>query len=176
MQKLHTIDGEALLSTPLAPIRFVVRQLLPQGLHILAGTPKVRKGWLALWLCLQVAKGDPVWRFAAEKKTALYLCLEDSETRIQNRLFDVTDDAPENVHFTVTSNLLGDGLEEQIERFVSEHPDTGLVVIDTLQKIRQLTNDNAYAGDYRDLSVLKSVADKHQIAILLIHHLRKQKR
>jgi len=64
---LHTIDGETLMSRPLTPIPFVIKSLLPIGLHILAGAPKEGKSWLALWLCLQVTKGESVWSFAAER-------------------------------------------------------------------------------------------------------------
>ena len=49
-----------------------------------------------------------------------------------------------------------------------------LIIIDTLQMIRGAGYDNTYANDYRDLSVLKHNADAHGIAILLIHHLRKE--
>lgn len=76
--------------------------------------------------------------------------------------------------FTILANGIGSGLEKQIENFVKEHPDTSLIVIDTLQKVRSISNDNAYASDYRDLGVLKALADGLGIAILLIHHLRKQ--
>ena len=58
MQKLKTVDADTLLSTPLPANQFVVERLLPQGLHILAGASKVGKSWLALWLCLCVAKGS----------------------------------------------------------------------------------------------------------------------
>ena len=69
---------------------------------------------------------------------------------------------------------LHSGLVEQIEQFLQEHPATGLVVIDTLQRIRTVGNEtNPYASDYRDIGVLKALADRHRIAILLIHHLRK---
>ena len=72
------------------------------------------------------------------------------------------------------SEKLRGGLEQQIERFLKEHPGTALIVIDTLQRIRGIANDvNPYASDYRDLGILKELADKHRIAILLIHHLRK---
>ena len=172
--KLRTIDGETLMSRPFTPIPFVIHSLLPMGLHILAGAPKVGKSWLALWLCLQVSKGEPVWNFAAEKKKALYLCLEDSENRIQNRLFDITEDAPPDIHFAVCAGQIGDGLESQIKNFVATHPETGLIVIDTLQKVRRISYDNAYASDYRDIGVLKELADKLGVAILLVHHLRKQ--
>ena len=172
---LKTINGETLMSKPLQPMNFVVDTLLSQGLHILAGSPKVGKSWLALWLAVTVAKGEPVWGMQVKQGTTLYLCLEDSQLRIQNRLFDVTEDAPSNVHFCTESRILGDGLTEQLEQFLSEHPDTSLIIIDTLQMIRGTTYDNTYANDYRDLSVLKKLADARRIAILLIHHLRKEK-
>ena len=171
--RLLTIDGETLMSQPLTPLNFVVDTLLSQGLHILAGSPKVGKSWLALWLAVTVAKGEAVWGMGVKQGTTLYLCLEDSTLRIQNRLFEITEDAPANVHFTTNSDTLGKGLEEQLCAFLSEHPDTVLVIIDTLQMIRGAGYDNTYANDYRDLSVLKRIADAHGIAILLVHHLRK---
>ena len=171
---LTYLDGETLMSTVLPPIRFVVDKLLPQGLHILAGAPKVGKSWLALWLCLCVAKGEPVWNFPTLRGGVLYLCLEDSYSRIQNRLLDITDNAPADLCFATVSEKLHSGLEEQIEGFLGAHPDTALVVIDTLQRIRGTGNEaNPYASDYRDLGVLKELADRCRIAILLIHHLRK---
>ena len=174
-EKLRTIDGATLMSLPLHPPNFVVETLISQGLHILAGSPKVGKSWLALWLAVTVAKGEPVWGMGVKQGTTLYLCLEDSQLRIQNRLFEITEDAPPSVHFCTESRILGDGLEEQLRQFLAEHPDTVLVIIDTLQMIRGTAYDNTYASDYRDLSALKKLADAHGIAILLIHHLRKEK-
>jgi len=108
--------------------------------------------------------------------TVLYLCLEDSYSRIQSRLFHLTDDAPDLLYFSNLSASIGAGLETQITTFLKEHPNTVLIVIDTLQKIRDIIPDiNSYSSDYRDLSLLKSLADQNHIAILLIHHLRKMK-
>ena len=174
ISQLRTVDGETLMSQPLRPPDFVVSGLLSKGLHILAGSPKVGKSWLALWLAVTVAKGEPVWGMNTRQGTTLYLCLEDSVLRIQNQLFEITEEAPPSVHFCTECAPIGQGLEEQIESFMSEHPGTVLVIIDTLQIIRPV-HDATYANDYRDLSVLKRLADKHGIAILLIHHLRKEK-
>ena len=171
---LRTVDGATLMSQPLHSPKFVVDTLISQGLHILAGSPKVGKSWLALWLAVTVAKGEPVWNMTTRQGTTLYLCLEDSVLRIQNRLFEITEDAPSSVHFCTECDLIGQGLEEQVETFLTAHPDTVLVIIDTLQMVRPI-HDATYANDYRDLSVLKRLADKHGIAILLIHHLRKEK-
>ena len=175
IKKLNTIDADTLQSIPYEPLSFVVEDLLPQGLHLLAGAPKIGKSWLALWLCLCAAQGKPLWNFATKPCEVLYLCLEDSFQRIQSRLFDLTEDAPPSLHFAVMAEQLHSGLVEQIEQFLKEHPVTGLVVIDTLQRIRTVGNEtNPYASDYRDIGVLKALADRHRIAILLIHHLRKR--
>ena len=174
IRPLDTIDGETLMSLPMEPPNFVVDSLLSQGLHILAGAPKVGKSWLALWPATTIAKGEPVWGLQTRQGTTLYLCLEDSRRRIQNRLFSITDEVPSSVHFCTESSILEKGLEEQLTQFLEEHPDTVLIIIDTLQKVRGVKNDNAYANDYRDLSLLKRIADRHGIAILLVHHLRKE--
>ena len=175
MNPLQTIDAETLMTTFLPPTRFVIERLLPQGLHILAGAPKVGKSWLALWLCLCVAKGEPVWEFKTNQGGVLYLCLEDSYARVQNRMFQITDTAPHTLHFANLADSVGGGLEDQIRKFLrEEQPDTSLIVIDTLQKVRKPGDGaNPYANDYRELSALKRLADEFGIAILLIHHLRK---
>ena len=162
MQKLKTVDADTLLSTPLPANQFVVERLLPQGLHILAGASKVEKSWLALWLCLCVAKGEPIWGLTTVRGTVLYLCLEDSLSRIQGRLFQLTENAPAALHFATMAGNIGKGLEEQIEGFLQMYRDTVLVVIDTLQKVR-ISNSaaNPYANDYQDLSSLKALADRY---------------
>ena len=174
MAKLETITAEDLQNRTYEPTHFLVDELIPEGLHILAGAPKIGKSWLALWLCLCVAQGQALWNFATTQGEALYLSLEDSFQRIQTRLFDLTEDAPSTLHFAIMADTLKRGLEQQIEQFLTDHPATKLVVIDTLQRVRGTGSDsNLYANDYQDIGLLKKLADKRHIAILLIHHLRK---
>ena len=174
MAKLETINAEDLQNRTYEPTPFLVDELIPEGLHILAGAPKIGKSWLALWLCLCVSQGQPLWNFAVTQGEVLYLSLEDSYRRIQSRLFDLTEDAPPTLHFAILADTLKHGLEQQIEQFLTEHPTTKLVVIDTLQRVRSAGGDsNLYANDYQDVGLLKQLADRHHIAILLIHHLRK---
>lgn len=90
--------------------------------------------------------------------TVLYLCLEDSLSRIQGRLFQLTENAPAALHFATMAGNIGKGLEEQIEGFLQMYRDTVLVVIDTLQKVRVSNSAaNPYANDYQDLSSLKAL-------------------
>ena len=174
MTKLEIITAEDLQNRTYEPTHFLADELVPEGLHILAGAPKIGKSWLALWLCLRVAQGQPLWNFTTVQGEVLYLSLEDSFQRIQTRLFDLTEDAPLTLHFAIMADTLKHGLEQQIEQFLTEHPTTKLVVIDALQRVRAAGGDgNLYANDYQDIGLLKQLADKRHIAILLIHHLRK---
>lgn len=171
------ITAEELLSTPLPPVKWIVPGLLPAGLALFAGPSKAGKSWLTLWLCLQVAQGKPVWGREIEPRTVLYLSLEDTFNRLQDRLFRLvgSEDTPEKLILQTECQSIGQGLEEQITSFLYNHSDTGLVVIDTLQKVRSCDQSGSmYASDYKDVSTLKSLADKYGICILLIHHLRKQ--
>ncbi len=172
MNELKTVNCEQLMTTPLKPIEFCVDGMISTGLFILAGAPKVGKSWLALDLALSIAKGEQLLGRETKQGTALYLCLEDSYTRIQNRLFELTSEPSDNLHFAIMAGTLGGVLEKQIEIFKSQHSDLKIIIIDTLQKIRSDDEAN-YASDYKELSVLKNLADNLRIAILLVHHTRK---
>lgn len=175
MKKFNTVTGEELLSKEIPEIPFVIKDLIPTGLTLLAGSAKVGKSWLALWLSVMVAKGEKIWGFESVKGTTLYLCYEDNEIRIQNRLLEITDDAPSNVHFCTEVSKLGGELETRIRNFIAEHQDTKLIIIDTLQTIRSPNTESTYSNDYSDLTILKNLADEYKMAIVLIHHFRKQK-
>lgn len=172
MNELKTVNCEQLMTTPLKPIEFCIDGMISTGLFILAGAPKVGKSWLALDMALSIAKGEKVLGRETTCGTALYLCLEDSYTRIQNRLFELTSEPSENLHFAIMAGMLSGVLEKQIESFKSQHTDLKIIIIDTLQKIRS-GDDASYASDYKELSVLKNLADILRIAILLVHHTRK---
>ena len=174
MKKLITRSCEEIMTTVYKPIEFVIDGLIAQGLYILAGAPKVGKSWLALDMCLSIAKGEKNLGLKTSQGTALYLCLEDSYARIQNRLYELTDEPTEMLYFSVMSDPIGGGLEEQIEGFVSEHRDLKIVFIDTLQMVRGST-DSSYGSDYKDLSILKALADKLAITVIVVHHTRKCK-
>lgn len=175
--KLKTIDAETLFATPMSKTMFIVDKLIPQGVSVVSGASKIGKSWLMLWLSLQVAQGLPMWGFEVRQSDVLYLCLEDTERRIKDRLYKLTDIAPCNLRFAVVCNLLGSGLEVQIKEHLAEYPATRLIIIDTLQKVRDSKSSigkaGMYAGDYDDISSIKRIADEFNIAILLVHHLRK---
>ena len=173
-KKLAVIDGETLMDMRLEPVRYCIEGVLSQGVAMICGSPKIGKSWMMLDWTIRIAKGEDVWNFKTTKGTTLYLCLEDNWNRVQSRLFEITDDAPDNAYFAISSCSLADGLEKQITDFVTEHKDTVLVTIDTFQMIRNRDKDVSYANDYQEIERLKALADKLKITILLVHHLRKQ--
>ena len=171
---LSTVNGKHLMEKDVTPVRYIIDDLIPAGVHILAGSPKIGKSWLSLWLCLSVANGTDVWDFKTHKGGVLYMALEDSENRLQSRLRKLNMPVPENIHFTITAGDLDSGLLNQLEDFMRNHPDTSLIVIDTFQKIRgSLKEGTLYANDCKEMGLIKAFADKYNIAIVLVHHAKK---
>ena len=134
MERLNTRSCEEIMTTVYKPIEFVVDGLIAKGLYILAGALKVGKSWLSLDICLSIAKGEKVLDHETKCGTTLYLCLEDSFERIQKRLYELTDEPTENLYFAIMADTIGGGLENQIEKFKSEHFDLKIVVRDWLRK------------------------------------------
>jgi len=170
---LSVIDGEKLLALDIEPPRFIVAKLIPTGLHLLAGSPKIGKSWLSLWLYNQVSHGENVWGFDTMRCGTLYISLEDTLDRLHLRLSRITDSGSKDIYFATSAYSLSDGLIEQLELFIKEYPDTDMIVIDTFQRIRDEDLDSTYANDYKEIKKIKSLADNARIAILLVHHLRK---
>ena len=173
-QDLNLYTMQTLFEQPLEPIDFLVDGLFAQGLYILGGSPKVGKSWLALQLCLAVCIGTPFLGRPTRQGEVLYLALEDGPQRLHSRALRLTQTAPAGLYLCGQALPIGQGLEQQLERALEEHPGIRLVILDTLQKVRiESGNGMSYAADYRDASALKSVADRYHICLLAIHHLRK---
>ena len=93
MKELEVMDAQTLLYHPLEKPNFILDGLIPAGLSLFCGSQKIGKSWLMLRLCLQVSRGLPVWDIPTKESEVLYLCLEDTFYRIQDRLFKLTDEA-----------------------------------------------------------------------------------
>ena len=151
--------------------------LLYPGTYLFVGAPKLGKSFLMAQLAYHISTGTPLWNYTVRKGTVLYLALEDDYRRLQERLYRMFGtDGAEDLFFSVSAGQLGNGLDEQLTRFMQEHPDTKLIIIDTLQKVREVGGDNySYANDYEIITRLKKFADSYGITLLLVHHTRKQK-
>ena len=173
---LHTVSMTELFQTSYKSRPPIIDGLLYGGAYILAGAPKIGKSFLVAQIAYHISTGEKLWDFDVHKGTVLYLALEDDYQRIQSRMFmmyGVEDSS--NLYFATAANKIGNGLDEQLEFFMNEHPDTKLVIIDTMQKIREVGGEAySYASDYEIIGRLKQFADKHCICVLIVHHTRKQ--
>lgn len=173
---LPTINLDELFESVYRSKPAIVENLIYPGTYILAGAPKVGKSFLVAQLAYHIATGQSLWDYEVKQSTVLYLALEDDHRRLQkrmNRMFGV--DGTVNLYFAITAKKLGEGLEDQLEEFINLHPDTRLIIIDTLQKIRQGNGDSySYANDYECVGNLKKFADQKEICLLIVHHTRKQ--
>ncbi len=173
MRQLTARTAHELLEDPIEEADWVIEDLLLVGAHILAGAPKIRKSWMVLAMGLAVSMGHPFWDCAVCQGAVLYLCLEDTYARVKKRLWKLTDEANDSSYLANSAATIKDGLAAQIEYFVITHPGLKLIFIDTFQKTRSPTGDSIYAADYGDFSALKAVADKHNLAMMVVHHTRK---
>ena len=154
----------------------VVEGLLYPGVYLFVGAPKVGKSFLMAQLAYHVSMGIPLWGYEVCRGTVLYLALEDDYPRLQERLYRMFGaDSAGGLFLSISAHTLGGGLEKQLEGFVQEHPDTRLIIIDTLQKIRETGDERySYASDYEVITKLKRFADASGVCLLLVHHTRKQ--
>jgi len=153
----------------------VIDGLLYPGTYLFAGAPKVGKSFLVAQLAWHVSTGRKLWEYEVHPGTVLYLALEDDYQRLQERMFRMFGvEGTEYLHFAVYAKQIGSGLDEQLDRFVQEHPDTRLIIIDTLQKIREMSGETcSYADDYQIVGRLKQFADRQGLCLLVVHHTRK---
>ena len=173
---LKTISMSELYDTVYQSKPPLIDGLLYPGTYIFAGAPKLGKSFLMALLAYHISTGTPLWNYTVRRGTVLYLALEDDYHRLQERLYRMFGtETTDNLHFSVSAGQLGNGLDEQLTRFIEEHPDTKLIIIDTLQKVREVGGDNySYANDYEIITRLKKFADRSGICLLLVHHTRKQ--
>ena len=154
----------------------IIDGLLYRGTYLFVGAPKIGKSFFMAQLAYHISTGTPLWNYQVHKGSVLYLALEDDYARLQKRLYRMFGVAEnDNLFFSVSADHVSKGLDKQVDIFVREHPDTSLIIIDTLQKVREAGGDNySYASDYQIIAVLKALAARHGVCLLLVHHTRKQ--
>ncbi len=163
-----------LLDQTIPPKKSVMDGFLHSGTYIFAGAPKIGKSFLAAQICYHVSLGLPLWSMPTKQGVAYYLALEDDVGRLQHRFSTMYGvEGSDSLYLSTEAKKLGEGLEKQIAFFVRNHPDTSLVVLDTLKMIRGMEK-MSYANDYEAVARIKAVSDSLDICIIVVHHTRKQ--
>lgn len=180
-RKLKTAEGLLQKDLPEPRVFIGVDDELPilvEGTCILSAKPKLGKSWLALGMCLAVANGEDFMGYKTRKCSTLYLDLETSEQLQQKRLKKMLKGAkpPGKFYLETETDTIENGFVEQIENYLQQDPDIGVVVIDVFQIIRSTAKsakETEYEHAYRDITPLNELAQKHHISIILVCHDRK---
>lgn len=167
-----------LLAAQFPAPRFAVPGLVPEGLTLTPGAPKLGKSWLWLGIALAIAQGSKALGcIPVEQGLVLYLALEDPPRRLQQRLRMLLGDepAPAGLHFETEWPNVSDGGIESLRKRLESLPGVRLVVIDVLARMRPAGSDHAnrYDADYAIIAALKHLADEFKVAIVVVHHTRK---
>ena len=169
---LQTVSMTELYDTVYPPRTPIVDGFLYGGTYLFVGAPKVGKSFFMGQLAYYVVMGLPLWNYPVREGTVLYLALEDDYVRLQRRLsgmFGV--ECADNLYFATQAKTLNEGLDRQLEEFLKAHTDARLIIIDTLQKVREVGGDRySYSSDYEIVTKLKPFSDKYGICLLVVHH------
>jgi hypothetical protein len=173
----ETFTAAELMAMELTPLSWVVRGILPEGVTFLAGKVKMGKSWMSLALCVAVATGGvALGTERVERGEVLYLALEDNPQRLQERIKKLLPGgvAPMGLHIAVEWPRADEGGVEHLGAFLSKHPDTRLVVVDTFARFKtRVTGRRSQYDEDRDaVDPLAPIAAEHNVAIVLVHHLR----
>ena len=178
IQPVETFTAKELDEEDISPPDWIIEGLLPVGLTLLAGAPKVGKTRLVTQIGLGVSTGVSIFeKIPVVTSGVLCLFLEDSKWRIKDRLSGQQDgDFPQNLHLSHRWPRMEEGGLDALDNWLPQHLDVRLVIIDILGKFTSLSSSkNIYQGDYDKIEKIKVLADRHTIAIIVVHHLNKLK-
>lgn len=182
----NPINGTDLLNEEIPELKFLVNDICPAGLGVIAAPPKYYKSFLALQLCVALSSGSKFLDRKTTKTKCLYFDLESTRRRPQSRLKAMMVDHLDEVDFITQNELpkvnkkpitLATGFDKALDKHLTKNPEIGFVVIDVFKKIRteQKKTQSLYDHDYADIEKLQAIAGKHNVSILLLHHTTKMK-
>lgn len=175
---LKFIEGDELMAAKFPDQRWLVEQILPEGLALVYADPKLGKSWLAYALARAVESGGVFLdRYQATEAPVIYLDLEQTEARSQARYRKML-----QPHETLSRRLRfyhefprldADALGELGK--ACEDTGAGLVIVDVLQSIwpsaaARGAGGNAYHQEAAVMSQLRKFAQEYRLAMLLLHH------
>jgi len=177
------VSAADLLDMEFPPLQYVVEELMPEGLGIIAAPPKAGKSWMVLQAGVEAATGGELFGRHANPRPVLYYALEDGERRMKGRLQAIIGARKVDLGWLEPrwdARPLGDGFEEDIARFFDDNMEygPGLVIVDVLAKVRKASKgkDNAYNEDYSTMKPLHDIVRDPKRAgccIFLVTHTRK---
>ncbi len=167
------VGAEDLMKKEFPPIPWVIPGFITTGLTIVAGAPKLGKSWLILGIAWALSVGGRVFgHIQVEPQDVLFLALEDTERRLQERLGRIGFRGSNRLSL-LTKWPKGAQAFQWLDAWMLKYPKTKAIFIDTLQKVAGIEDSNSYNETYNSAATLKAFADKYGIAVIVVHHTRK---
>lgn len=173
------LDGYSIYRTNYPAPTFLFDGLLANGLTILAGRPKSGKSWLTLQMAIDAAMKRPfLGRFGIERAVRVLYCgLEEGPQRTHNRLRKLlpkNDIQLQNIEFRYVLKSLSEGGAEELDTLL-KGSNYRLLVIDTFLRMAKAggSNRDATRSEYAEVAQLQELAQRRQIATVLVDHTRK---
>src|SRR5262249_49789922 len=174
----HIFTAAELQRKTFPPVTYCVPGLIPEGLTIIAGKPKIGKSWLALDICIAIAAG----RFCLgdcrpAQGDVLYAAMEDNPRRLQRRIDKILSPLnaawPDRLTLVTSWRRLDKGGVADILEWIEQVQAPRLVVLDTLAGVKPIRTQQGYAEDYESLAALHRLANDKGVSIIVLHHTRK---
>jgi RecA-family ATPase len=147
---------------------FIIDKILPVGMTLLIGAPKVGKSWLLLLLADCITMAFPLFdHIVSVQFPVLYYTLEDSVRRCKYRLNKINTGWSKNMYFSETAKGTM-GLIQDIKAL-----NVKVVIIDTFGAFATVQDGNNYYETTRIIREIKEIADTLKVAIIVVHHTRK---
>lgn len=174
----ETSEACDLMNENIPPLRWIVQDVIPEGMTLLGGKQKIGKSWFILALALALAFGGVFLNtLKVERCEVLYLALEDNKRRLQDRiakLIPLGIKLPKGFHYALKWPRLNDEGLRLLELWLNEHPQVKLVIIDTWGRAKPIVKgQNGYDADVEAASGVQSLAMERNISILAVCHVRK---
>lgn len=175
--RYRPIAGDELDALDIPPLKWVVPGLIPEGMTLLIGKPKMRKSWLAQGVGIAVASGGHVLgSIPVEQGDVLYLALEDGTRRLKSRQRKLLGSGPasKRIAYLTAAPRIDDGCIELIDEWARTRADARLVVVDVFAKVRPAAGGrNMYDEDYAAVGPLQQLAARRGLAVVVVHHMNR---
>jgi len=175
-RSVQVVTAHQLKEMEFPPLKYVVPDLIVEGLTLFAGKPKIGKSWLMLSVSNAVGEGGTVLGVRCRQGDVLYCALEDNLRRLQSRLQKLgIGQWSEHLQFRCGMPRLHEGGLDVIREWSQGVEKPTMVIIDTWVKVRppKAVADTQYASDYGQLAELQTMALELGIAVVVVGHLRK---
>ena len=153
--------------------RWAIPDLIPEGLSLIGGRPKVGKSWLLLQMAIATGTGGRFFGKQVEKGNVLYVAFEDGPRRLQDRIKKMGMPRDALVTFErVWKPMHKGGLADLVTELAAV--DYRLVIFDTLTRaFPGLSQKDHPEVIGRCIDQIQTIATNRNISITFSDHTRK---